>query len=171
MRPPILGILLLGTLFIGGLLSSGPPAASQTPQEKASFYTVDHYDPARDPADDLGMTVGRATAEGKRILLQVGGDWCGWCKRLDLFIADHQAIWNQVEADFLIMKVTMDRENPNEAFLSQYPTIPGYPHIYVLESDGTFLYSKNTVELEEGSTYNEEAILTFLDEWKPGCSG
>jgi hypothetical protein len=35
----------------------------------------------------------------------------------------------------------------------------------VLESDGTFLYSKNTVELEEGRSYNEDAILAFLDEW------
>jgi hypothetical protein len=45
--------------------------------------------------------------------------------------------------------------------------LPGYPHLYVLEKDGNLLYSKNTVELEEGRSYNEQAILDFLDEWMP----
>mgnify|MGYP000051851594 CR=1 FL=1 len=60
------------------------------------------------------------------------------------------------------MKVNYSRENYNEEFLGQYPDIPGYPHLYVLENDGTLLYSKNTVELEEGRSYNEQAILDFL---------
>jgi len=54
--------------------------------EKPSFYTVDHYDTARNPADDLAKTVTRAKAEKKRILIQVGGDWCGWCKLMSRYI-------------------------------------------------------------------------------------
>ena len=116
-------------------------------------------------------TVERAEAEGKRILIQVGGEWCGWCHLLDAFIHEHEAIFQRMEAGFLIMKVNWSRENQNEAFLGQYPDIPGYPHIYVVEKDGTLLHSQNTVELEEGRSYNEQAILDIQDRWSPDAAG
>jgi hypothetical protein len=149
------------------LLLPQTPAAPQDSQEKGGFYTVADYGLDRDPAEDLKATVERAQAEGKRILIQVGGEWCGWCKILDAFIHDHEAISTKLEAGFLIMKVNYSRENYNQEFLGRYPEIPGYPHLYVLEKDGTLLFSKNTVELEEGRSYNEQAILDFLDQWMP----
>ncbi len=150
------------------LLLPLPQVAAQDSGDKGSFYTVAEYGIDRDPAADLQATVDRAQEEGKRILIEVGGEWCGWCKLLDGFIHDHEAVSGKLEAGFLIMKVNYSSENRNEAFLGQYPEIRGYPHIFVLEKDGTFLYSKNTVELEEGPSYNEQAILDFLDEWMPG---
>ena len=157
---------LLAAFPVFFLLQTTTPACLSA-QEHASFYTVAEYDTTRDPAVDLGATVERAQVEGKRILVEVGGTWCGWCKLLDAFIHDHSAISEKLEAGFLIMKVNWDPQHPNEEFLGEYPEISGYPHIFVVEKDGTFLYSKNTVELEEGRSYNEQAILDFLDEWKP----
>jgi thiol:disulfide interchange protein len=142
-------------------------AHPQGDQEAASFYVVADYGVDRDPAADLEVAVERALRESKRILIQVGGHWCGWCKLLDGFIHDHPSISEKLEAGFLIMKVNWSRENRNEAFLGQYPDIPGYPHIYVLEKDGTFMHSQGTLELEEGRSYNEQAILDFLDRWFP----
>jgi len=152
-------------LIPASLLLSVEPSVCQTEQDPAAFYVVADYDEARDPTVDLKATVERAQAEGKRILLEVGGVWCGWCKLLDGFIHDHSAVSGKLEAGFLIMKVNWSRGNPNEAFLGQYPTIRGYPHIFVLEKDGSFLHSQNTAELEEGKSYNEEVLLAFLDEW------
>ena len=68
-------------------------------------------------------------------------------------------------------KLNWSRDNRNEEVLGQYPTIRGYPHIFVLEKDGTFLHSKNTVELEKGRSYDEEVLLAFLDEWMPSTDG
>ena len=154
--------------FVAGLLSLAlEPSHGQTGQDPAGFYVVAEYDVARDPAADLTVTVERAQAEGKRILLEVGGAWCGWCTLLDGFIRDHPTVSGKLEAGFLIMKVNWSRENQNQGFLGQYPPIPGFPHIFVLERDGAFLHSQDTVDLEEGHSYNEEALLTFLDEWMP----
>ena len=154
------------------LLSALPASSSGRTQGQevdalASVYVVGVYDIERDPAADLELATTRAKAEGKRILLEVGGEWCGWCHRLDQYIHDHPAISGKLAQDFLIVKVNWSRENRNEAFLSQYPKIPGYPHIYVVEKDGTFLHSQGTAELEEGSSYNEQAILDFLGAWSP----
>jgi hypothetical protein len=68
---------------------------------------------------------------------------------------------------FLVMKVNYSSENRNEEFLADYPTIPGYPHLFVLETDGSRLHSQGTAELEEGSGYSEQAVLEFLNQWKP----
>jgi thiol:disulfide interchange protein len=135
--------------------------------EMVSFYTVAKYDPEREPAVDLALSLHVAQETKKRILLQVGGEWCGWCHKLDAYIAEHSAVSSAINDSFVIMKVNYSDENKNEAFLSQYPQIPGYPHLYVLESDGTLLHSQNTVELEERSSYNEAALLAFVERWKP----
>jgi len=135
--------------------------------EQQSFYVVAGYDETADPFADLELTRERAQREGKRILLQVGGEWCVWCHILDRFIQEHAAISERLQSGYLIMKVTWTFQNQNRRFLSQYPEIPGYPHLYVLDSDGTFLHSQPTLELESGRSYNERRILEFLEAWSP----
>jgi len=130
-----------------------------------AVYTVKVYDPARDPAADLAATVRTAQAADKRIVLQVGGDWCGWCHKLDRYIAEHPAVAQALNDGFVIMKVNKSGENDNAEFLAQYPKIPGYPHWYVLESDGTLLHSQGTAALEEGGSYSESALIDFLRTW------
>jgi thiol:disulfide interchange protein len=130
-----------------------------------AVYTVKVYDPARDPADDLAATVRAAQAANKRIVLQVGGNWCGWCHKLDRYIAEHPAVAEALHDNFVIMKVNRSDENDNAEFLAHYPKIPGYPHWYVLESDGALLYSQGTAELEEGGSYSESALVEFLRAW------
>lgn len=134
-------------------------------------YSVAVYDPARDPAADLSATVETARASGKRILLQMGGDWCSWCHRLDKFIAAQPAVAKAVGDNFIVMKVNKSDENENQEFLAQYPEIPGYPHWYVLDADGKLLHSQRTSELEAGQTYSQPAILMFVDQWKADAAG
>ncbi len=64
------------------------------------------------------------------------------------------------------MKVNFSDENENDTFLFSYPADRAYPHFFVLESDGTFLHSQGTGELESGSSYNEDVFLSFLERWK-----
>ena len=65
------------------------------------------------------------------------------------------------------MKVNYSDENENAEFLSQFPPVPAYPHFFVLESDGSFLHSQGTGELEEGGGYNPDVFGDFLERWKP----
>ena len=144
-----------------------PTGESDEKAAAAIFYSVSAYDPARDPEKDLEDTTQRALAEGKRILLEVGGEWCSWCKALDRYVHDNRAVASALERDFLIMKVNFGEGNRNVDFLSGYPTIPGYPHLFVLDTDGNFLHSQGTEELEQGRSYNQEAFLDFLERWAP----
>jgi thiol:disulfide interchange protein len=150
---------------------TAPSDAHTAEQAPSSYYVVADYDTARNPAEDVRAAIDRAQAEHKRVLVEVGGQWCGWCKILDLYFKDTPEVHALLEQHFLIVKVNFSRENENAEFLSQYPTIHGYPHIFVLESDGRFLHSQDTGLLEEGRGYNQEAVVSFLQEWMPGGSG
>lgn len=135
--------------------------AKATPE----FYTVAEYGAERVAAEDLEMTLARARKEDKRVLLQVGGDWCGWCKLMTKYMETNQPVRSLLTEHYLLMKVTYESKQKNKEFLSSYPKIKGYPHLFVLSSDGKLLHSQDTEALEEGRGYSEEAFTAFLKKW------
>lgn len=184
MKRPVQTALLIVFLLTGSActtegeqVATQPAANAETPIEAvgeetagtvdSTLYAVAAYDPQRDPAEDLEQAVERARLTNKRILLEVGGEWCSWCHALDRFIHSNTRVADQLREDYLIVKVNYSEDNENAAFLSQYPEIPGYPHIFVLDRDGTFLHSQGTGELEQDKSYSEEAFVAFLNTWAP----
>jgi thiol:disulfide interchange protein len=155
------------------LPTSIPAGAEESPTQQVdelpvlpNSALVDIYDPARNPAQDLQQAILLAQDQHKRIMLELGGDWCIWCKWMDEFYATHQDILQYRADHYILVKVNVSDENMNEKFLSQFPAAAGYPHIYILESDGTFLHSQDTVDLEDGrESYVPEVFMAFLQKW------
>lgn len=144
------------------LLSSTVSAqTSDTP-----FYKV-KYDPKADPAIELQKAVAVAKESGKNILLDIGGEWCSWCHRLDTFFETDEDVTTFLLTNYVPLKINMSKENENKEFLSQYPKIPGYPHLFVLDSRGKLLHSQDTGELEEGKGHSHDKVLAFLKKWAP----
>ena len=44
------------------------------------------------------------------------------------------------------LKVNWSKENKNEALLSKWPKIDGYPHLFVLDADGRLVHSQDTAK-------------------------
>lgn len=125
------------------------------------------FDPASNPEQDLKQAITLAQESNKRILLDVGGEWCIWCHRLDEFFENNPDIKKYMTDNFVVVKVNFSQENKNEEFLSKYPKVAGYPHLFVLDSDGKFLHSQDTGKLEAGKGHDRDKVLTFLKEWAP----
>jgi thiol:disulfide interchange protein len=159
--------IALAALVCAAALSNVHAALAQGSTPLDSIFIVATYDTTRDPFADLQMAMERAKADGKRILVDVGGQWCSWCHILDDYIAGHPRVAEAMRRNYVALKVNMSPRHENQRFLSRYPRIPGYPHIFVLESDGTLVRSQGTSELEEGHSYNEERMLEFLARWAP----
>ena len=157
-------LLLLG---LGVCLLVGVATADTPEKSVAPTYTVDVYDPKRNAADDLQATIAKAKAGKKRILIQVGGDWCSWCHLMSKYFHENEKVAKALASDYVIMKVNYSDDNKNEEFLGKYPKVGGYPHLYVLDASGKLLHSQNTEELEEGKGYNERVVLEFLRKWAP----
>ena len=131
------------------------------------FAPVTKYDPARSADQDLKSAVAEAQRTGKRILLEVGGEWCSWCHIMDKYFDDNPGLTKLRDTNYVTVKINFSKENENAKFLSQYPAIQGYPHLFVLESNGKFLHSQNTSPLEEKQTYNLQRFTDFLKNWAP----
>ncbi|HEY3584774.1 MAG TPA: thioredoxin family protein, partial [Casimicrobiaceae bacterium] len=59
----------------------------------------DIFDPARDAAADVARAVAMAKAQGKRVIVDVGGEWCSWCHILDRFIAANDDVRTLIARD------------------------------------------------------------------------
>ena len=129
------------------------------------------FDPTRDAAADVAAATALAKAQGKRVLVDVGGEWCSWCHILDRFIAANADVQSARDANYVWVKVNWSKENKNEALLSRWPKIQGYPHLFVLDGDGKLLHSQDTGPLEAGKDYDRAKIIAFLKAWAPVGKG
>ena len=125
------------------------------------------FDPARDAASDVATAVATAKAQRKRVLVDVGGEWCSWCHILDRFVAANADVRALRDANYVWVKVNWSRENKNEALLSRWPAIKGYPHLFVLDAEGGLLHSQDTGVLESGKDYDKAKFIDFLRAWAP----
>jgi thiol:disulfide interchange protein len=150
-----------------GRPAAPPPPAAEKAVDPAMLRKAG-YDDTRDPAADLAALIPVARAADKRILLVVGGEWCVWCHYLHDFLERETEIKTLWDARFETLHVNYSEENKNTAFLSRYPKIPGYPHIFVLDKNGVLVHSEDTSLLESGRGYSREAVKAFLDAWSGG---
>jgi thiol:disulfide interchange protein len=123
------------------------------------------FDPARDAATDVANAVAMAKAQGKRVMVDVGGEWCAWCHIMDRFIAREADVKALIDANYVWLKVNWSKANRNEALLSRWPKISGYPHLFVLDGDAKLVHSQDTSLLEAGRDYDKAKFVAFLKRW------
>ena len=149
---------MLRALLLAVLLTA--TVCAQSPSEMK-------YDPKSDPKADFHAALDRASEEGKNVLMDVGGEWCGWCHRMDKFLTDNAELRALLAKNYVLVKVNFSEENKNERFLGKYPAIDGYPHLFVFAPSGKLILSKSTAELEEGKGYNLARFKEFLEAYAP----
>jgi len=137
------------------------------PSTQAAAALPAKFEPTRDAAADVRSAVDLARAQNKRVLVDVGGEWCIWCHILDRFVASHAEVKKLVDDNYVWVKVNWSPQNRNEALLAQWPKIKGYPHLFVLDTKGQLLHSQDTSELEAGKDYDEGKVLAFLRRHAP----
>lgn len=156
-------VLVLAVL----MLLFGQMIAQTKEVQKAESDQREKFDPKRDPDQDLRVAMDIASKAGKRILLDVGGEWCIWCRKLDKFFQDNKDVSEFLHKNYIVVKVNWSKENKNEKFLSNYPAVKGYPHLFVLDSKGKLVHSQDTGELESGDHHDYEKVFTFLKKFAP----
>ncbi len=154
----LLWALLVFLLIPNPLSASG----SKKSIDGMSVKAGSGYDATRDPVKDLQAAIALATKTHKKILLEVGGDWCVYCNIMDQTFDSHPQLEQFRDQNYVTVKVNYSKENPNEAFLSKFPKIPEYPHFFVLDSQGVLLRSQATHPFEHGRKYNAGKIDAFL---------
>lgn len=131
------------------------PTLSQENKSTSSNYNpVTNYDPKRDADKDINDALREARRSRKRVLLEVGGLWCGWCRIMDKYFEQNPKLLEFREQNYVTVKINFSPENQNREVLSRYPEIPSYPYIFVLDENGKLLHSQDTSQLESGKSYD-----------------
>jgi thiol:disulfide interchange protein len=155
--------IFLLLIFFGmtPLMEQGVSGQAAKPAAKPSIF-----DPTREAAKDMEQAIAEAARTGKRVLLDVGGNWCIWCYEMERYFEAHKDLRSLRDRYYVTVKVNYSPENQNEDILSKLPKIPGYPHLFVLDKTGALLHSQNTAELEDSEkSYDLEKFTAFLKEW------
>jgi thioredoxin-related protein len=164
MKTAILSMFTLIVLTISPLLAQPIDSTESRPEQHQNF------DPARDAKKDIQDAIVLAKKSNKRILLDVGGEWCIWCHRLDSLFIQNKDLENYLNKHYVVVKLNVSKENENKVVLSKYPKVAGYPHIFVLTSNGKLLHSQDTGELEFPKDYpfkghDKTKVFAFLKKW------
>lgn len=124
------------------------------------------YDPNRNAMQDGRDAIKLAKSSDRRILIEVGGDWCKWCHVLDRFLNNNAEIKKQLHQTFVLLKVNVSDENDNREFLKVFPRVLGYPHIFVTESNGKLLLSKDISQFFVNGDYSVERFKAFFKRFR-----
>jgi thioredoxin-related protein len=155
--------LLLFVLLVGMFTTSYSQAEKIT--SALPLYSK-IYDEKRDPFADAKAAIALAQSSNRNVLIEIGGNWCTWCHKIDAFLEKNPEIYQSLHSKFVLLKISVSDTNENEAFMRSLPPVLGYPHMYVSTNTGQMLLSKDTAELLDGLQYSKIYWTEFLDKWQ-----
>ena len=136
------------------------------------FYLVADYDPGRDNVELVSAAMERAAAEDKRVLLVLGGDWCGWCKVLEEDIDRSEKLLELLDRHYVVAKVYCDSGSPGIRFKPRKQprygasfvniNAKGYPYLVILDSDGDRLLTRSMTGMSKNGRYSESKLYRLL---------
>lgn len=127
---------------------------------------------------DLAAALKTAAASHKRVIVDFGGNWCGDCKVLDIYLHNEQ---NRpiLEANYVLVHVNVSVDpgeiDKNLEIAERWgiPLSRGVPALAVLSENGKLLYAQRGAEFEKMRLVQPGDVTKFLVQWrapKAGCS-
>ncbi len=110
----------------------------------------------------------KAAKDHKRVLIVFGANWCYDCHVLDMAF-QRPDLAPVLAASYEVVHVDIGEGNKNQDLMKdfQVPMQKGIPALAVLESTGNLVVSQKNGEFENARAMTPEALLEFLNKWKP----
>jgi len=124
------------------------------------------YSEQSDPFKDAVAAIKLAKETNRNVLIEIGGNWCTWCHKMDVFLEKNPEVYHLLHSKFVLLKISVSDANENEAFMKSLPPVLGYPHMYVSTSSGKMILSKDTAEFLENGQHSVRQWLTFIKDWQ-----
>jgi thioredoxin-related protein len=127
--------------------------------ERKAIYQVDGKGMER-----VEAALVRARRDNKRVLLKIGGNWCGWCYKLHDVLHKEKAVAQLLRAEY---ELVMIDSKADKAVIETWGIKPkGYPYLAVLDASGKKVTEQRTDPLEVGSKHDPKKVAAFLEKWR-----
>jgi thioredoxin-related protein len=162
------------TLIPHGLAQDDPPAGggtgSQTqPEKKPAPPPI--YDETADAREQIDEALARAGKENRRVLIQWGANWCGWCRLLHNVYKQNGDVRRKLSYEYDLVLVDIGRWDKNMDLASGYGADlkspnAGVPYLTILDPSGSVVTNQETASFEikrDGkSGHDPEKLLAFF---------
>lgn len=168
-------LLLLLLLVPVGILPIPPALGQATADDKSSVEAAQKpkrepiYDEKADAPKQIEEALARAEKENRRVLIQWGANWCGWCYLLHDTMKENREIARKLQYEYDVVLVDIGKMDQNQDLLEKYEVDirnEGVPFLTVLDPAGKVIANQETASLEskeEGVQAHEpDAVLDFL---------
>lgn len=129
------------------------------------------YNPEANAENQIRDAIAQAQKQQKHILLQIGGNWCVWCRRFHQLVTTNDTLSKILTENYVVIHINYSPENKNEKLLStlSYPQRFGFPAFVILNAEGNRIHTQNSAYLEEGKGYSVKKVAEFLKQWTPAA--
>ena len=176
--------IVLATALV--LIPSAQAPVSKTPAAPAGQLTAatqapkrtDVYDEKAVGAEQVAAALAKAKFAHKRVLIQWGANWCGWCIKLhDLYRKDKD-IAHELLYEYELVRIDIGKWDKHLDLAAQYQADfkkHGVPYLTVLDEDGKLVINQDSNPLElpadpsgahdtGGIGHDAAKVLAFLKE-------
>lgn len=163
-------LLLLAPIAAGQQTPAKPAAPAAAAPVKKERPAI--YDEKADAKAEIAAALARAKKENRRVLIQWGANWCGWCHLLHSTFKSDQSIKKELLYEYDLVLVDIGRFDKNMDLAGEYKADikSGVPYLTVLDADGKPIANQETGSLElpakegskEYSGHDPAKVLAFL---------
>ena len=165
----LLAVLAVLPLFLVAAQGAAAPKIAIATIADLPVVERTPYDPNANAAAAVDAAFARARKNGKRVLIDLGGNWCGDCVVLANLMRLPE-LKDFLAAHFEIVSVDVGRFDKNLDIPARFDAVDrlkngGVPAIIVAEPDGSFVNRNDISALEDARHMTPQAIADWLAQW------
>ncbi|MCB9881990.1 MAG: DUF255 domain-containing protein [Planctomycetes bacterium] len=145
--------------LIAALLCLAPTLMAQEGKQRP-----DIYDPNADGIALVDAAQTKAARDNQRVLVMIGGNWCGWCHWLHDTFQKDRAIATVLRNEYQLVMLDSKAKGFEELKARWKSPVTSYPYLVVLAADGTVVRNQHTEPLEKDKGHDPAKVLAFLKE-------
>ena len=154
-----------------GLLVALPAFAATAPRLNVSLADIAVPDRPFDESADANAVVANAFARAKtahkRVLIDLGGNWCADCRIL-AGVMELPEMRRFLGTHYVVVSVDVGRFNRNLQIPARFgitERLEGVPSVLIADPDGKLIDGGHIAALEDARSMTPQAIADWLAQW------
>jgi thiol:disulfide interchange protein len=154
------------------LVAARAPSATvpaQAAEKDAPAKKTPVYDEQAVGADQIATALARAKRDNRRVLVQWGANWCGWCIKLHDLMKSDAKLKKELSYEYEVVKIDIGKWNKHMELAAKYGADlqkHGVPYLTVLDADGKLVANQDTGSFEDTTPdtarHDPAKVLEFL---------
>ena len=131
------------------------------------------YDEKAEGSELVDAAVRRAADANKRVLIQWGANWCGWCYLLHDCMQQDRELRKTLQYEYEVVLIDIGSMDRNLDLMEKYQVDlrkSGVPYLTILDAEGEVLANQETesfeTKIDETNGHDAEKLNEFLNSHK-----